>query len=78
MSEAVAELLAQVAPQQLLRVASRNLMLCVPRFDEEVVWGLLTDRHVPDETAHPPAVRPQAVMPLPQPMITAARCAEAA
>jgi flagellar transcriptional activator FlhD len=47
MSQAVAELLAQVAPQQLMRIASRNLMLCAPRFDDELVFGLLTDRHVP-------------------------------
>ena len=60
MSVAVAELLAQVSPQQLVRVASRSLMLCTLRLNEELVWGLLSDRHVPqDRTDFPADSRPE-------------------
>jgi flagellar transcriptional activator FlhD len=47
LSEPVADLLAQMSPQQIVRIASRNLMLCTLRFDDETIWGLLTDRHAP-------------------------------
>lgn len=43
MSEAVADLLAQLSPQQMVRIASRSQMLCAMRFDDELVWALLTD-----------------------------------
>ena len=46
-SEEVADLLGQMSPQQLVRTASRNLMLCTMRFDDELIWGLLTDGHTP-------------------------------
>ncbi|WP_298927209.1 flagellar transcriptional regulator FlhD [uncultured Ramlibacter sp.] len=45
LSEPVADLIAQLSPQQIVRVASRNQMLCTMRFDDELVWGLLTDGH---------------------------------
>lgn len=47
MSESAAELLQQMSTQQLLRVASRNLMLCTMRFGDDMVWGLLTESHAP-------------------------------
>ncbi len=47
-SEPVAEVVGQMSAQQLVRVASRNLMLCSMRFGDELIWGLLTERHVPD------------------------------
>ncbi len=47
LSEPVADLIAQLSPQQLVRVASRNLMMCTIRFDDELIWGLLTDSHAP-------------------------------
>jgi flagellar transcriptional activator FlhD len=47
MSEPAAELLQQMSTQQLLRVASRNLMLCTMRFGDDVVWGLLSESHAP-------------------------------
>ena len=53
-SEDVADLIAAMSSQQLVRAASRNLMLCAMRFEDEMVWGLLTERHVPrneDSTA---------------------------
>jgi flagellar transcriptional activator FlhD len=46
-SEDVADLVAQMSPQQLVRIASRNLMLCTMRFDDELIWGLLADTHTP-------------------------------
>jgi flagellar transcriptional activator FlhD len=64
MSVAVAELLAQVSPQQLVRVASRSLMLCTLRLNEELVWGLLSDRHVPHDRTDSPVDR----RPVGQPM----------
>jgi flagellar transcriptional activator FlhD len=51
MSEGAADLLHQMSTQQLVRVASRNLMLCTMRFTDDVIWGLLTERHVPEGVA---------------------------
>jgi flagellar transcriptional activator FlhD len=45
MSPDVADLLLQMSPQQLVRVASRNMTLCTLRFGDELVWSLLTDSH---------------------------------
>lgn len=47
MTEAVADMVAQLSPQQLVRVASRNQLMCAMRFDDELIWGLLTDSHEP-------------------------------
>lgn len=47
LSEPVADMVTQLSPQQLVRVASRNSMLCTFRFDDELIWGLLTDSHTP-------------------------------
>jgi flagellar transcriptional activator FlhD len=47
LSEPVAELIEQLSPQQLVRVASRNVMMATIRFDDELIWGLLTDSHDP-------------------------------
>lgn len=47
LSEPVADMIAQMTPQQLVRVASRNGLVCGLRFDDELIWGLLTDSHVP-------------------------------
>ena len=49
-SEEVADLVAQMSPQQLVRVASRNMLLCTVRFGDELIWGLLTDSHSPRES----------------------------
>lgn len=46
-SEPVADLISQMSPQQLVRAASRNMMMCTMRFDDELIWGLLTDSHGP-------------------------------
>jgi flagellar transcriptional activator FlhD len=47
MSESAADLLRQMSAQQLVRVASRNMMLCSMRFGDDVVWNLLTESHAP-------------------------------
>lgn len=47
MTEAASELLLAMSTQQLLRVASRNLMLCTMRFGDDMVWDLLTESHAP-------------------------------
>lgn len=49
MSEHVADLISQLSPQQLLRVAARNQSICSLRFDDELIWGLLSDGHAPRE-----------------------------
>lgn len=47
LSETVADLISQLSAQQLIRVASRDLVMCAMRFDDEMIWGLLSDRHDP-------------------------------
>lgn len=47
LSESVADLIMQFSPQQLVRVAARNVMMCTLRFDDDLIWSLLTDRHSP-------------------------------
>jgi len=41
-SEEVADLIEQLTTAQVLRVASSNMLMCRFRFDDEVVWNLLT------------------------------------
>jgi len=48
LTEPVADLIARMSTQQLVRVASRNIMICTMRFGDELVWSLLTDSHRPD------------------------------
>ncbi len=47
LSEAVADMIVQMSPQQLVRIASRASLVCGFRFDDELIWGLLTDNHDP-------------------------------
>ncbi len=47
LSEAVADMIVQMSPQQLVRIASRNGLVCGFRFDDELIWGLMTDSHAP-------------------------------
>lgn len=42
-SEPVADLIAALTPGQILKVASGNMLMCRFRFDDELVWQLLTD-----------------------------------
>ncbi len=43
LSEGVTDIVAAMSTQQLVRVASRNHLMCGFRFDDEVVWSLLGD-----------------------------------
>lgn len=42
-SEDVADILADLAPSQLLKIASGNMLMCRFRFDDEMVWSLLSE-----------------------------------
>ena len=41
-SEEVADVLEQLSTGQLLKIASSNMLVCSFRFDDKVVWNLLT------------------------------------
>jgi len=41
-SEEIAEVIDQLSPAQLLRIASANQLICRFRFDDDRVWTLLT------------------------------------
>lgn len=43
LSEEIAEIIAGLTTAQLLKVAARNVLVCRFRFDDELVWSLLTD-----------------------------------
>lgn len=42
-SEEVADILETLSPSQLTKVAASNMLMCRFRFDDEMVWSLLTD-----------------------------------
>lgn len=42
-SEEVADILADLSPGQLLKIASGNMLMCRFRFDDEMVWQLLSE-----------------------------------
>lgn len=43
LSEEVADLLDQLSPAQLLRIAQGNMLICRFRFDDAMLWSLLAD-----------------------------------
>ncbi|MEO6625793.1 MAG: flagellar transcriptional regulator FlhD [Burkholderiaceae bacterium] len=43
MSEVSADLIANLSPAQILKIASGNMLLCKFRVDDEIVWNLLTN-----------------------------------
>lgn len=47
LTESSADLIAALSPQQMVRVAARNPAMCTIRFDDELIWNLLTDAHGP-------------------------------
>jgi flagellar transcriptional activator FlhD len=49
-SEEVADILADLGPGQLLKIASGNMLMCRFRFDDEMVWSLITS-HSKDREA---------------------------
>ena len=42
-SEESAEMIAMLAPSQMMKIASGNTLLCRFRMDDDLVWGLLTN-----------------------------------
>ncbi len=42
LSEEVASVISGLTPGQLLKVAGGNMLMCRFRFDDELVWNLLT------------------------------------
>jgi len=42
-SEESAEMIALLAPSQMMKIASGNTLLCRFRMDDDLVWGLLTN-----------------------------------
>lgn len=42
-SEVTADLIGALTPTQMMKIASGNTLLCRMRFDDDVVWGLLTN-----------------------------------
>ena len=42
-SEDTARLIGTLTPAQMMKIASGNTLLCRMRFDDEVVWGLLSN-----------------------------------
>ena len=47
LAESVADLISQLSAQQLIKIASRNLVMCAMRFNDEMIWSLLSDKHEP-------------------------------
>lgn len=43
MSEESADLIADLSPAQILKIASGNMLLCRFRVDDDIVWNLLTN-----------------------------------
>jgi len=41
-SEEIATVIDQLSPAQLMRIASANQLICRFRFDDDIVWNLLT------------------------------------
>jgi len=42
-SEEVADIIEQLSTAQILKIAASNMLMCRFRFDDEIVWGLLTN-----------------------------------
>lgn len=47
MTEEAADILASLSVAQVLKLASRNTLLCSFRVDDELVWSLLTNQNTP-------------------------------
>jgi flagellar transcriptional activator FlhD len=48
--EELADMIASLTPGQLLKLAASNLLMCQFRFDEKMIWDLLTS-HSKDRAA---------------------------
>ena len=55
-SEVSADLIANLSPAQILKVASGNMLLCRFRVDDDIVWNLLTN-HTTHKSCNDSATR---------------------
>jgi flagellar transcriptional activator FlhD len=53
-SEEVADLLDRLTTAQMLKIAATNMLMCRFRFDDSVVWRLLTNHAREEAPAHGP------------------------
>lgn len=51
LSEDAADMLAALSPAQVLKTASTNMLLCRFRVDDDLVWNLLTDHGLAQDSA---------------------------
>lgn len=52
LGEEAADILAALSTGQVLKLASRNTLLCSFRVDDELVWSLLTSHHTPNKAGN--------------------------
>ncbi len=50
LSEDAADLVVNLSPSQVLKVAQGNMLLCRMRVDDDLVWNLLTNHGLPAQT----------------------------
>ncbi len=53
LSQDAADLIANLSPAQVLKVAQGNLLLCRMRVDDDMVWNLLTNHGLDGSTSKP-------------------------
>ena len=52
MNEESVDILASLTAAQVLKLASRNTLLCSFRVDDELVWSLLTNQNAPKKVGN--------------------------
>ena len=52
LAEEAADILAALSTAQVLKLASRNTLLCSFRVDDELVWSLLTSHNTPNKVGN--------------------------
>ena len=52
LGEEAADILAALSTGQVLKLASRNTLLCSFRVDDELVWSLLTSHNTPNKVGN--------------------------
>ena len=52
MNEEAADILSSLSSAQLMKLASRNTLLCSFRVDDNLVWSLLTNHNTPKKVGN--------------------------
>ena len=52
MNEEAVDILASLSPSQVMKLASRNTLLCSFRVDDNLVWSLLTNHNTPKKVGN--------------------------